>query len=333
MATHKVWLLRLMLPVRHGRPISALIIFAALFGAFRWGAEADVNYSTPMLFFSAIIAYSVAVFSFITEKCQEALTELRPGLNLTDNAFVKAQAVLGRGTTLQLVVLTALGLLAGIGHLSLLDGSLNQLIYHITSGPPTVTSVSGYMGTLMVWLVISTMVYFLILYAQLFAELGRKSVEVDLLNPRALVPFSRVAIISSLAMIGGLALFPLMYLDDGLNMQSVLPGAIGMGVPMLVMFAIPIWPVHKRLVAAKESALTNLNQRIEACRGGTATDALNNEQLEAINPLLQYRREILQAPVWPIDASSVTRLSLYLIIVPLTWAGAALIERLMESYL
>ncbi len=332
MARHRIWLLRLVLPVRHGRPISALVIFFILFGAFRWGAEQAADFSTPMLFFSAIVAYSVAVFSFITEKCQEALTDLRPGLNLTDDAFARAQTVLGHGTTRQLLLVTVAGLVAGICHLLLLNGSFIDLVY-VKDSSPMVTSVAGHLGTIMVWLVISTMVYFLILYAQLFAGLGRESVQVDLLNPRSLVPFSRVAIISSLAMIGGLALFPLMYLDDGLNMQSVLPGVIGMGVPMLVMFAIPIWPVHQRLVAAKESALTDLNQRIEVCRSSTPAEALSNEQLEAINPLLQYRREILQAPAWPFDASSVTRLMLYLVIVPLTWAGAALIEMLMESYL
>jgi hypothetical protein len=333
MATHKIWLLRLVLPGKNGRLLSALIIFTALFGLFLWSVEAEPDLRTPMLFFSAIVAYSVAVFSFITEKCRDALMELKPGLNMEEQSFAQTQALLGTGTTTQLIWLTIAGLAAGFCHVNLLNGSLNSLIYSSANGSPVVTSLSGYLGTLMVWLVIATLVYFLIEYASLFARLGRESVEVDLLNSRLLVPYSRVAIISSLSKIGGLALFPLMYLDESMNVQSVLPGMLGMGIPMLVMLAIPIWPVHKRLVAAKESALTNLNQRIETCRDGTPASALNNEQLEAINPLLQYRREILQAPVWPIDASSVTRLGLYLVIVPLTWAGAALIEILMESYL
>ena len=36
---------------------------------------------------------------------------------------------------------------------------------------------------------------------------------------------------------------------------------------------------------------------------------------------------------WPFDTGALTRLSLYLIIPPLTWAGAALIERLVDSAL
>ncbi len=333
MARQKIWLLRLVLPIPYGRPLSALLIFSALLGLFRWGIAEEIDTQTPMLFFSAIVAYSVAVFSYITENCQAALAELRPGLNLDETSFARMQGVLGNCSSTQLIVLIVAGLAAGVGHLTLLNGSFDQLVFRLSDGPILVTSLAGHIGTLMTWLVISTMVYFLIEYARLFARLGRGPVEVDLLNSRPLLPFSRVAIISSLAMIGGLALFPLMHFDDGMNIQSVLPGIIGMGVPMLVMFAIPIWPVHKRLVAAKEKVLIDLNQRILEGRNGLAADAVTDEQLQTINPLLQYRREILQAPVWPFDASSMTRLMLYLVIVPLTWAGAALIEMLMESYI
>lgn len=329
-ATHKIWLLRLVLPIRFGRTISALITFVGLFAIFRLGAMEHPDIKTPLIFFSGIIAYSIAVFHFITEKCQEALLALRPVLNLEADAFAEQQALLGRSSNAQLMLWTLGGLAAGTIHLIILNGSWSTVFQKFFAGTAIITS---HVGTLMVWLVITTMVAFLIKYAMQFARLGRESAKIDLLNSRPLVPFSRVAIISSLSMIGALALFPLMYLDQSMNVESVLPGLIGIGIPLLVMFTIPIWPVHRRLAAAKEEVLTALNQRISQARDETPLHALNEQQLQRLNPLLQYRREILDAPVWPFDAGSVTRLVLYLIIVPLTWAGAALIEMLMEHFL
>ena len=48
-------------------------------------------------------------------------------------------------------------------------------------------------------------------------------------------------------------------------------------------------------------------------------------------PVLIYRREIAEASEWPFDMSVMGRLALYLIIPPLTWIGAALIEILIDS--
>ena len=49
-------------------------------------------------------------------------------------------------------------------------------------------------------------------------------------------------------------------------------------------------------------------------------------------PLLALRREVLNTPEWPVDLSLLARLSLYLIIVPLTWIGAALIENIVDVF-
>jgi hypothetical protein len=52
-----------------------------------------------------------------------------------------------------------------------------------------------------------------------------------------------------------------------------------------------------------------------------------------IAPLLIYRREIGRISDWPMDINVVTRLGLYLIIVPLTWVGAALIENAVDMFI
>ena len=46
--------------------------------------------------------------------------------------------------------------------------------------------------------------------------------------------------------------------------------------------------------------------------------------------LLVYRREIAQVSEWPFNAGVATRLVFYLVIPPLTWVAAGLIDVLIE---
>ena len=73
-----------------------------------------------------------------------------------------------------------------------------------------------------------------------------------------------------------------------------------------------------------------VNKRIEACIDGQDTVDMADAGLRQLTLLLNYRREIARISTWPFDMGNITRLVLYLVIVPLTWAGAALIENLVD---
>jgi hypothetical protein len=47
--------------------------------------------------------------------------------------------------------------------------------------------------------------------------------------------------------------------------------------------------------------------------------------------LLAYRNLVRETPEWPIGTSSYTRFALYLLIPVLSWAAAALVERLVNA--
>jgi hypothetical protein len=51
------------------------------------------------------------------------------------------------------------------------------------------------------------------------------------------------------------------------------------------------------------------------------------------SPSYRHPQEISQVSTWPFDLGNIARLALYLIIPPLTWAGAALIENVVDSLL
>ncbi|MEH6592975.1 MAG: hypothetical protein V7746_22085 [Halioglobus sp.] len=328
LANRKIWLLKLVLPIYCGRWLTGILLLSLLLPFFYLGVLEEPEHSTPALFFALIIAYIIPVFSYITARSQEALIELRPILDLDDQAFQKALVLLDSASPRQTWQFLCAGALAGFVHMSFVRGSVEGVLNDL------LTSVSGFMstlGALLVWVIMTTVISMLIQQSVLFGRLGAHNTRVSLLNTRTLLPFARVSISSSLAIIGALALFPLIGIESGQNMVESLPGAIATLVPMVIMFVIPVWPVHRCLAAKKEQELAAINSQIETCLNGEGTVALESAKLEQLTPLLNYRREISQVSSWPFDMGNMTRFAIYLIIPPLTWAGAAMIENLVDS--
>jgi hypothetical protein len=185
-------------------------------------------------------------------------------------------------------------------------------------------------GTLMVWVVMTTVIVMLLQQAMVFGRLGGDHVRVTLLSTRKLLPFARVAISSSLAVIGALALFPLINLEGGLDLAESVPGAVAILGPLVIIFVIPVWPLHQRLVRLKQQELAALHERIEAVLEAPGGVKIAAGDIDTLLPLLTYRREISQQSTWPFDVGNITTLLFYLVIPPLTWVGAALIENLVN---
>ncbi|MFT4822829.1 MAG: hypothetical protein ACJAUG_001770 [Halioglobus sp.] len=328
MATREHWLLKLVPNLRYGRLLVGIAIALLLLVLFNLGVGENSSDTVPVIFFSLIIAYIVPMFSFITEKSQQALHDLHPVLDLSTADYEMAQAKLSsaglRATTLQLLG----GVSFALVHISYIAGSVSAALSH------TLGSIQGLattLGAILVWLVMTSVMSMLIQQAALFARLGANHVQISLLNTRKLLPFARVSISNSLAVIGALALFPLISIESGLNSAESLPGAIATLIPLIVIFTMPVWPLHKRLASMKEQEIADLSKQIEEYTGTEKNIASNPQLLEKIVPLINYRREISEVSTWPFDAGVVTRLSFYLIIPPITWAGAAVIENLVDS--
>jgi hypothetical protein len=324
---HKIWLLKLILPWPYGRLLSGLLLLCVLLPVFYLGHSDDIANTTPVLFYSLIIAYIIPIFSYITAKSQDALLELRPLLDLDDSAFEKMRTHLD-STSLRMIALQlGAGALLGFIHMSFIRGSALGTV----SG--ALADQSGFVSTLgaiVVWIIMTTVISMLVQQAVVFARLGAYHVQVTLLSNHKLLPFARVSISASLAIIGALALFPLIGIESGMNLMESLPGAIATLVPLLALFIVPVWPIHRRLVATKQQQLASVNDRIETRLRAGDSFFPEAEVLEELAPLLLYRREIAQVSTWPFDGGNVSRLLFYLIIPPLTWAGAALIENLVD---
>ena len=325
----KLWLLKLVPDFPYARLVTGLVLFSIFLPVFYLGHNEIPEHSTPALFFSLVLAYIIPVFSHITGRAQTALIELHPRLDLSEEEFAEAQTWLQSSPLWAVLLQLGLGALAGFAHMSYVRDSIDVAVAELVG---TVTGAMSMVGAMLVWMIMVTVISMLMQQAFVFARLGARNVRIALLNTTALAPFARVSISSSLAIIGALALFPLISFESGLNLREILPGAIATLGPLIGLFFIPIWPVHRRLAAAKQAELEQVNGQLES-RLEALGPQIGFEQANELAPLINYRREVNEAPTWPFEGGNMGRILLYMVIPPLTWIAAALMENLVDSML
>ncbi len=330
----RIWLLRLVPDWRFGRSLAGLAVAALLFGLY-WSVgifgagEPSQASPTAAAFFCVILAYIVPVFHHITARTEQTFRELSPALHLEPGLAREWEGSIARKTGRWHILVLSAGAVAGIAHTTILFDS-------IASIPSRPASLAIVLGTVLVWTAMTSVITALVQNALLFNRLAHR-VRIDLLNMADLTGFARVAVISTLAVIGAQASFPIMWLDTGIDLPALrasIPGFIAIGIPMVFLFALPIYPVHRAVAAAKAAELERIGHLLERARGADRSARSDDSELIArIAPLLAYRREITQVHEWPFDTGLVTRLAFYLIIPPLTWIGAALIENIVDGLL
>jgi len=327
---YRHWLLNLVLQRRHGKLLSGIAFLLLLYPLFDLGDSSTPEDRTPALFFSLVIAYIIPVFSYITEKAEEALRELRPLLKLDESAFDHTYARLSGAQPWLIALQLAGGTVFGLIHWLSLEGSFAGALARLTDG---INGLMSSVGTLLTWIVMTSVISMLVQQAVVFARLGGHVVHATPFNVRSLAPFARVSISASLSTIGALALFPLIGLEGGIDLMEILPGAIAMVAPLVAMFLLPVWPLHRRLAAMKERNLIDIDRLINAALDARGYIDSATQHPQQLNFLLTYRRELEGCATWPFNLGNFGRLALYMIIPPLTWVAAALIENLIDSAL
>ncbi len=317
----KLWLLWGVPDHSRGRFAVAIVAFTILFGIFWWAGVFSAHVHRggwpAALFFCVIVAYILPIFQFITRRTEEAFDDLAPVLGFDHDHAATVRHCIAHRSPGWVVVNLAMGITAWLSHSFLLAGGATNMMSYLSSD-----LYSFVMSTapLLVWLTVSCAVHALVDNARLFRRLARE-VDVDVLNSSSLNPFGRMAVSSTLVLVGAQASFAIMWLGPETNPWTTIPGVIATAIPMLFLLVAPVWPLHRALREAKRSYVAGLQTDINALEGA---------DYEALAPLLAVRREVASTSEWPVDLGIVTRLGLYLFIVPLTWIGAALIEMLVE---
>ena len=330
-----IWLLQLVWRGRNGRMATALTILAVgLFWFFAAGtfdpANEEVSRSAA-IFFVVILAYIVPVFHYITEQSVRAFDQLAPHLRADEATVARWRRSIGEKSLGNQVAVVALGLLCWFAHTMLLmDGSLERLAAAAAKGPGT---LSFLVAPLLVWVAMMCAVTALVQNAVLFRRLAAH-VKIDLADTSPLMAFGRVAVISTLALVGAQAALAILWFDAEQAVRTSLPGLTVIAIAMVALFVLPITPIRSSVAAAKQAELGRVLASLNGERVALARENADDRMTFArLSPYLAYRREIVAVNDWPFDSNIVSRLAFYLIIPPLTWLGAAMIDVAVERLL
>ena len=170
--------------------------------------------------------------------------------------------------------------------------------------------------------------------SQRLSKLADELRSVDLLDPSQLSPFARFGLANTFWLTGLVAFASLMLLD-----AARYGGVIVFLVSITLVFAVgglvlPIRGVHRRIRAAKQQELEHVNAALRGDATALAGTALAGRNAEvSVADLVAYRGLIDAVREWPIGAPTVFRFLLYLLIPVGSWAGGALVERVVDALL
>jgi hypothetical protein len=212
--------------------------------------------------------------------------------------------------------------------LGLIMGYLNASpVYAFTRSPTPAIDVAFAAGQILLWLLVALLLGMRVVAARAFSRLG-SVVEFDLFRLDRLRPLARAGTLDVLVIAGAVAMSPLQSLDAEFRWYNY-HFAFLVAVPAALFLLLwPLRSVHLRILAEKRRRLAETDAMLDQLRPGGSSEAVLN-----LETLLAHRDRLRDLRTWPLSTALVSRVFLYLIIPPLAWVGAAVVEMLVDRLL
>jgi hypothetical protein len=168
--------------------------------------------------------------------------------------------------------------------------------------------------------------------SQVFREVGRRHIELDLLDLSSLSPFSVVGLANAGYWFIGSAIASLLVTSDA-NMWivgGVIAVTLGLGIVGLI---LPSRGVHQHIRERKREELARIRQAIASEREGLFSSGPVSSPAPRMPSLLAYEARIESVREWPFDTTTVSRFGFFLLIPLVSWVGGALVERVVDAAL
>lgn len=216
--------------------------------------------------------------------------------------------------------------------LAAMGGALFALLFNIPGNGRDFfdTNASGRfvtLGQILIWVLVACFLFIRIRIAVAFSEASQHA-PVDIFEPGRLRPFAQVGLIDVLVVAGAIVISTIQSLDLSFRYDQYTK-ALAVALPAMVFLALqPMWNLHQRMKRMRAEELATLNARIL-----DASKALETDRMNELEVLLQRRERVKALSTWPVDISILQRFFFYIIIPPLAWVGAALVEFLLARYI
>ncbi|MEM8768929.1 MAG: hypothetical protein AAGE43_15895 [Pseudomonadota bacterium] len=264
------------------------------------------------LTFSLISGYVLAAFVYLYRSHRDAVRELAPlakSVQAVNDALLDVPSKVALGAT-------AFGIVFGLAQFAeVLLGDRYELV--------PLPDIPLIVGNTVLWTVVALLTVGRVHDALAMRRLGSE-LAVDLYNLEKLRPAGRAAVRDVLVIMGALALMPLQSLDAEFRWVNYQTGLIVGFISASLVFFLPLTGIRRAVRTAKAA-------RIEELQG--VIDELPRSDLATLETLVAHRDRIGHLPTWPVDLSILSRVGFYLVIPPLAWVGAALVETVVQGYL
>lgn len=273
-------------------------------------------------FFTASLGLLAGLSQLVFASARLDYEALRP-LSVANSATLSAMGeALQRLPWQNVLSSIAPALLFAAGHVLLLGATVENVGVQLAS----------WICTALLWLAMFQLAVPLIDNARLFSLLGG-TVQVNLYRPAELTSFGRAAIRPCLLIIALQCAYALLILPEevrfGLGSSMGLIASMGL---VAALFFLPLRGIRHNIALHKAQALTAIDAELAALPQPGQTGPQARELARAGN-LLLLRDRLAAVSTWPLGLAGVSRFLFYLVLVPLTWVGAALVEMAMDGRL
>lgn len=176
------------------------------------------------------------------------------------------------------------------------------------------------MGQVLLWSCVGILLFVRLHIAGLFARLG-KTIPFSIFEPQPLSAFARVGMLDVVIVVGGLAIATVQSMDAQFRLENYLSAILVAAPAATALLIRPMWSLHKRMRKRRDELLEEVRTLIH-----TAAERSDVEDIRHMEDLLQRRDRVKALNTWPLDIGIWKRLLFYILIPPLAWVGAALME-------
>ena len=301
-------------------PGLVLLVTAVTYFTMAWIVEGgqirdaigERQFAGTLALFSILPSYLLGMMTLQRRRTGQALAALESSHHMP--ALQQIRDRLGRLSRMGLFVVLVGIAFGAVQNLAFLQAMYQQVSLNLMD-------VAFVSGNCFLWGVVALILCWRLPVSVEISRLGG-ALKLDIYRLDKLKPLTRVATTDILVVAGAMAFMALQSLDAEFRIGNYNAGVL-VGIPSaIVLFVLPLWGLHKNIKQSKTERLRSLRGRLDE------VDRQNVAELETLTAHIDRVRSI---PNWPVDLQTATRVFAYVIIPPLAWVGAALVENLVNG--
>lgn len=277
--------------------------------------------TAPMVFFAISLGLLAGLAQVVFPAARQDLADLADGAEIDPAVLADFGKGLTRYPRSRLLAAIPIAAAAGSLHVwQLGTASFGSGVW-----------VASAVCTLLLWSAMFQIAMPLLHNARLFSLLGQCT-EVDVYRSDRLFAFGRTAIRPCLFLVALQCAYVVLLIPEGVSIgRGGAPLGLLASLALVAgLFFLPLQGIRRSIRAEREEALQALDR---ALAEQPAPQKAGFSNLVESASLLALRERIASVSTWPLGLEGIRRMFGYLVLVPLTWVGAALVEMAIDGWL